>query len=192
MDLQQKIVISDKYKFVYFETNKVATRSMLNYFVRKPRMNYGAKRFIRKKVNSEYFRFGFVRNPWERVVSCYSHKIVDTVLGKPLILDPRLSHNMPFEEFVDYLLENKKEKEADIHIRSQWTFVNECDFVGRFETLNEDLAYVLAVLRLPLYPLRKKNVSAREKPWEDYYTKETFEKVRDRYFMDIKRFDYGA
>ena len=165
---------------------------MLNYFVRKPCMNYGAKRYIRRKVNPDYFKFGFVRNPWERVVSCYSHKIVDTVLGKPLILDPRLKHNMSFEDFVDYIMENKKEKEADIHIRSQWCFVDECDFVGRFERINEDLAYVLAVLRLPLYPLKKKNAIPREKPWRDYYTEETFNKVAERYKKDIKLFDYGA
>ena len=179
MDLRQQIIISNKYKFVYFETYKAVSRSMLDYFVLHPHMNYGAKRYVRRKVNSDYFRFGFVRNPWERVVSCYSNKIYHHVLGEPFI-DRRLKHNMPFEDFVDYIVENDKEKEADMHIRSQWTFVNECDFVGRFETLDKDFAHVLRVLKLPQHSLRKKNASAREKPWQDYYTKETFDKIAER------------
>jgi len=194
MTLNQAIVVSDKYRFVYFETYKVATRSMLDYFVRKPQMAYGAKRYRRKnkKVNLKYFKFGFVRNPWDRVASCYVHKICDPKAKKLLMGDgDKLWYNMSFEEFVDYICKHDNESRIDAHLRSQHTFVDTCDYVGRFETLDKDFAHVIKTLGLPLYPLKKLNTHL-VRPWREYYTPELIEKIGQRYAKDIKMFGYTA
>ena len=110
----------------------------------------------------DYFKFAFVRNPWDRLVSCYSQKLLDVKrdrLGQRSNLSPSISgielyNGMPFDEFVR-AVHAIPDKEANIHFRSQCATVCDedggimADFVGHFETLGEDFAYVAERIGVP-------------------------------------------
>jgi hypothetical protein len=101
------------------------------------------------------FKFAFVRNPWDRLVSCYASKIV--VPGTGLRMgnygDVALERGMPFRKFAEAVCQIP-DGEANLHFRSQHVFVCEdspakrvlADFVGRFENLEEDFSFVTKML----------------------------------------------
>jgi hypothetical protein len=124
-----------------------------------------------------YFRFAFVRNPWERMVSvyCYHRKVT--------------GEGTSFNEFLDQT-ENRQRN----HLLPQHAFVfdesGEClvDFLGRFERLLTDFAEVCAALKVE-----------RELPhiyaatigdYRSYYDETTRSIVERRYGEDIERFRY--
>lgn len=155
---------------------------------------------------SEYFKFAFVRNPWDRLVSCWSSKITDEpdrtdleyIAGVHCCLAefPQFYAGMSFEAFAAAVVATPDDQ-AEPHFRSQHLFVTAedgadlCDFVGRFENLSADVAHVLQRLdvadriELPLL-----NPSCR-KGYADYYSPGLRDAVAWRYAEDIRRFDYS-
>ena len=99
----------------------------------------------------QYFKFGFVRNPWDRLLSAYAYlrAHIDKTRPFPNTLWARrhLSEFDDFERFVLALRDPSARRTImrHIHFRPQldWTSMPgstrvELDFVGRFETLAED------------------------------------------------------
>src|SRR5262245_1566241 len=83
-----------------------------------------------------YFKFGFVRNPWDRVVSLYERTEA-----------LQLRNEMSFEQFVDWIQYSSATCVHSSPHRYQldW-FVDAngnllADFIGRFERLDEDWAF---------------------------------------------------
>lgn len=143
-----------------------------------------------------YFRFSFVRNPWDRVVSCYRDKIVNShTVGKITILSryPGLAPKMPFEEFVAWLAGPEGQDDfADRHWLSQSVILGKhCDYVGRIETYADDLKKIADRLGLDHIETRHANVTSRESSYRHFYTDKTRALVADRYALDIETFDYA-
>lgn len=153
-----------------------------------------------------YWKFCFVRNPWDRLVSCYKEKIKKdpSFFGKTgsfingvhigLVQYNCFRAGMPFEEFVDAVA-SIPDAEADGHFRSQVQFLSDqrgnvlADFVGRFENLSSDFAYVRRRLKangLQLPHLNRTN----QKTYRSYYTDSLCAKVLERYEDDISTFGY--
>ncbi|MFT7299771.1 MAG: chondroitin 4-sulfotransferase 11 [Porticoccus sp.] len=92
-------------------------------------------------------------------------------------------------------LENIKKQ---IHSISQYHFIEDgegvvnLNYIGRFESLNQDMNEVAGHLSRSLIdtPLRVINASDREPPYRDYYNNETKGIVADMYARDIELFDY--
>jgi hypothetical protein len=100
------------------------------------------------------FSFAFVRNPWDRLVSCYRDKILGQApdftgfhparqVAYSLARFDVFKAGMPFEGFVE-AVSDIPDVDADGPFRSQHTFVSNgsgdivLDFVGRFESLQSD------------------------------------------------------
>lgn len=149
------------------------------------------------------FRFAFVRNPLDRLASCYQDKITSARKGRSSIFGvysrgtyPFLPHaefvpGMPFSEFVE-LVCRIPDKFADRHFRSQHLFVyhkgrQAVDFVGRFECLAEDWLQICN--RVPLGPLSEQNASAGE-DFRSMYTPATARLAARRYATDVRLFGY--
>src|SRR5262245_16579941 len=152
------------------------------------------------------FTFAFVRNPWDRLVSCYRDKMRGEVDGytyctiRPgvavcLALFDAFAPGMSFAEFVAAVA-SIRDEEADGHFRSQHTFVTDgegtigVDFLGRFERLAEDFRLVQESVGLPRYTLpwlQKARTAAR---YTDFYTKATRQIAGERFRRDIEMFGY--
>jgi hypothetical protein len=146
--------------------------------------------------DNDYFRFGFVRNPLDRLLSCYAQKIVyyQRELGMAPLLwryGKTFHADMTFEEFVKAVA-NIPDRISDIHFRSQHTFLYHrgelmVDFVGHFETLKQDWAYIQDKTGLPALPHQNKS---RHADYRDSYTPELAAIAARRYARDIELFDY--
>ena len=153
----------------------------------------------------DHFKFAFVRNPWDRLVSCYSQKIA-TVPQNPKFKRPNLNppgenrfySDMPFAEFVE-AVHATPDEEANPHFQSQHAVVCDsqgrvmADFVGRFENLREDFAHVaerIGADGLEL-PHRLKSRVRKSRPYADFYDEKLRTLVYERYERDIETFGYS-
>jgi hypothetical protein len=149
----------------------------------------------------DYWSFAFVRNPWDRLVSCYAEKIRDGdaenfVNGVSKILLPfgTFKAGMSFENFARAVVEIP-DREAEPHFMSQHRFVVGksgqliVDFVGRFERLAADFAVVRRRISRPI-ELPHLLSSARGS-YPSYYDATLAEIVGERYSDDAALFGYA-
>lgn len=132
------------------------------------------------------FKFGFVRNPWDRVVSLHCRKEQGRELGPPA-----------FEDFVEWI---QNASDTCIHPtphRNQldW-FLDErgeiaVDFIGRFENLSGDFAVICERLGIapPSLPHEKRNTAGRKR-YTEYYTPALRDLVAEKFRVDIEAFGY--
>ena len=153
------------------------------------------------------FSFAFVRNPWDRLVSCYRDKIMGEAsdftdfhptrqVAYCLARFDAFEADMPFERFVE-AVSNIPDAAAEGHFRSQHTFVTNgagdsvLDFIGRFESLTSDFRSVCA--KLGIAPVQLPHVQAT-KPrarYTEYYTLRTRDLVAGRFRSDVELFGYA-
>lgn len=154
---------------------------------------------------SDYFVFTFVRDPWERLISCYRDKIErGSVMEDGQRTDPstrrlylgrEFERDMSFEEFV-YKVARIPDRRANRHFRSQYTFVMDRrgrllpDFVGRFENLSGDFDAVMGRIGANHVSLPHVRRSSGE-DHSRYYTAELARIVADRYARDVEVFGYS-
>ncbi|RJR39511.1 MAG: hypothetical protein C4576_21430 [Desulfobacteraceae bacterium] len=146
----------------------------------------------------EYFKFTFVRNPWDRLLSAF----LFLKNGGANKADREWAQNnlSRFEDFDTFVVKwvNSKSVHTWKHFVPQYKFLcapgsrSPCvDFIGRFENLNGDFDHVGKKLGCHS-TLRHLNRSGGEKrDFRDYYTDETMEIVADVYHEDICMFGYG-
>ena len=157
----------------------------------------------------EYFKFTFVRNPWDRLVSTY---YFDADPARTAFMDRRRpiraiekEHGAEgFSRFVETCLRTLPIGPREAYWGSykpahrlyslywpQARWMNKhfkYDFVGRFETLQKDFAYVSDQLG-STFPLPHK-ASSSHRPYQEYYNSETKKIVAEVYSEDIKKFGY--
>lgn len=137
----------------------------------------------------KYFRFTFVRNPWDLVVSSYhfakKHFSPSQFPAEPDVY-AFLSRCDSFESFVRGFVAIRCDMTSFFEDEDGRILV---DFIGRFETFESDVAYIAqrvgATLLLP-----HENASDHV-DYRDYYTKSTKNIVRDHFARDIERFNYS-
>ena len=149
----------------------------------------------------KYWSFAFVRNPWDRLVSCYTEKIrpdgdpENFINGVSRVLTSFgvFEAGMSFEQFAREVAQIPDE-EAEPHFLSQHKFiVNRAgdlivDFLGRFETIDKDFDVVRQRIRAPVelpHLLRSQHGHYR-----DYYSPDLAHIIGERYSEDIARFGY--
>ena len=152
------------------------------------------------------FTFAFVRNPWDRLVSCYRDKIGGEVGGFTgfsegagvahcLARFDEFTAGMSFKAFVRAVAAIPDER-ADAHFRSQNTFVRTkagklgVDFIGRFERLQGDFAHVSRQVGLPSSVLPRLQAAKTAVNYVDYYDVEIRKLVASRFRDDIHTFSY--
>jgi hypothetical protein len=135
------------------------------------------------EVYDRYFKFAFVRNPWDWQVSLYHYTLRST---------DHKQHAMTkaFRDFDEYIRWRVAEE-----LRLQQAFVTDAagdlivDYVGHLETLDDDLDRICERVGIPPISLPHANRSAH-KDYRSYYTDETRELVAQAYRPDIERFGY--
>ena len=143
----------------------------------------GRKERGRQQFQS-YFKFGFVRNPWDRVVSLYERTEA-----------LQLRNEMTFDQFVDWIEYSSATCVHSSPHRYQldW-FVDPngnvlADFIGKFERLDEDWAFVAQKLGVN-EKLPRQRVNPRTRHYTEYYTPRTRDMIANKFRVDIERFGY--
>jgi len=139
----------------------------------------------------DYFKFSFVRNPWDRMVSMsrYSHFYGCRIEGGKLNVNKYMKRWPNLE--IDPRSKSKTENIKPIKNAVYLNILNEeLDFIGRFENLLEDFGKVCSIIncknKLPHSHYNKKT----PKHYTEYYDDETREIVAERYARDIEYFGY--
>ena len=187
------LTISHERKFVWFRVAKVGTRTILNHFERialpldAPRANLV---HYSPRLYADYFKFAFVRNPWDRLVSCWVDKVV---VNKGRLFgfnEAQSSEMLTFGNFVEFV-STLNVKDCDRHLRLQCEVVdlNNIDYLGHRETFEGDFREICGRLEIPCEEIESRNVFSR-KDYHEYFTDELRERVRTIYRRDIQIFGY--
>lgn len=141
-----------------------------------------AKRCLPPEIYDGMFKFAFVRNPWDRLVSRYSYLLRNE--GHPR--HKLVSEMKGFEEYLEWEIRRGK--------MFQYTYVTESsgklivDFIGYYERLQEDFAKACARIGVRA-ELPKANASSH-RDYRTYYTQKTRELVEWHYQRDVELFGY--
>ena len=141
-----------------------------------------AKRLMPPELFESYFKFAFVRNPWDRLVSEY-----EFIRRRPDHGRHAKVMKMGFEKYIVY-----QSKRFDAHQINMLADKNGnllMDFIGKFENLHDDWNRVTDKLGIENKELthRKK---AGIKDYNSYYTDESRALVSELWKRDIEAFGY--
>jgi hypothetical protein len=151
--------------------------------------------FSQKDFDS-YFKFTFVRNPWERLYSAYTFLVQGGFNDRDKQWAKlNLSSYKSFNEFVlEWLCKENVNKY--IHFVPQVDFITfdgkldvGIDFIGYFENIREDFQFVCDKLCLKS-KLSNTNNTNNKGMYFDHYDDEMIERVSDVYSDDIELLGY--
>ncbi|MCX6722123.1 MAG: sulfotransferase family 2 domain-containing protein [Candidatus Staskawiczbacteria bacterium] len=178
--------------FLFIHVNKTGGSSIekvLNLETRHiTALEYKEK--LGEDIFNSLFKFSFVRNPWDRVVSLYHYRVMTNQTG--------LKDNpIPFNEWVEltFKLKDKRyyDKEKMFMPQVRWLSDGEkiiVDFICRFENIEKDFDYVCKKLKISNAVLPHLKKSERLKDYRVYYNEKSKEIVGDFFKDDIKLFNY--
>jgi chondroitin 4-sulfotransferase 11 len=187
-------VISHKHKFIFVHIPRTGGTSVERFF-NEP-INWGNHNSLQWYSQSfgeydRYFKFAFVRNPWDKMLSEYfwfrntKHLYPDETVKKFF----RKSASC-FSEFVPLFLNSV---EGDLsHRLSQLEFlqpINDMDYIGRLEKYSEDFVKICSHLGIDTESPLHENYTTHRPYWE-YYDDETRQIVAEKYAKDIEYFGY--
>ena len=187
---------SHKYKFVYFQNTKVASSTLRDYFnkVIPNELFKGHDDWTKRKYDSElyknYFKFAFVRNPWDYIFSAWNNKI--NIPSKPNtnpIIRFAQNENFSFKEFVNKVYNFKKFSNGHWDVQCEKIPYQDLNFTGKIENLQEDFNTICDKVGIPKQELPHKN-KTEHKHYTEYYDDETKEMVAKHFEKDIKLFNY--
>lgn len=127
----------------------------------------------------EYFKFSFVRNPFDRLISIFFHRTQNI----------QTSRYLKYKNFHAFIKNYKN------HL---WELINQCDkfddsmdFIGRFENFEQDYQKVCDLAKIKnCLPEIRMNKSVH-KHYREYYTKKTRKIVEKIYKKDLETYGYG-
>lgn len=148
-----------------------------------------------KRDFTRYFKFSFVRNPWDRLYSAFSYlKGGGWDWRDERWFDENLSGVDDFNQFVMEWLTPER-LHSHVHFWPQSHFIFDkrgnllIDYLGYFETLGQDFFHIASRIN-PEAKLTRTNSSQRGS-YLDVYTPEAIAKVEKLYAEDISNFGYS-
>jgi len=154
------------------------------YVVRAHENILAARKRMPTEKFEEYFKFAFVRNPWERLVSEYEFILNRPEHGRY----KRVRGFKKFSEFIQMQIPRPDAYQLNMLSDRKGRFL--MDFVGKLENLDQDWQTVCEKIGIPCQALPRKNVTKR-KPYQSYYDAESIELVAKHWTREIELFGYS-
>ena len=142
---------------------------------------------------NDYFKFTFVRNPWDRLVSYYEFtkkrykKLQQAGLLSTDMLCKKFGEEVnSFTQFIEYL--DKYAPNSDSYYHS----INnnpQLDFVGKLDTLQSDFNHICKMINIPITKLPHLQ-STKRLHYSEYYDEHTKKIVEDKFSDDISMFGH--
>ena len=192
-------MILPEYKAIFVHIPKTGGTSIEKFFGAKLFARTGKHHSVsqlRQEVGDDdwnhYFKFSFVRNPWDRMVSYFNWRSQD--------LQNVDIKGRTFKEWLTFLLAEDFSSLTLNHsfqsgIKPQFAMLADgdklaVDFVGRFENLQYDFDRVCDRIGIERQILPHKNAMPRKQHYTDFYDEESQALVRTLYLQDIECFGY--
>ena len=184
--------INHKHKFIFIHIPKNAGTSIRNSFnikgydkkvvsKRYPHSTCSEiKQYCGEKVWNEYYKFAFIRNPFDRLVSFYHFHKSDQYKHK---IGRERAFNQSFKEWVMDI------NDLNVTHSQSYYLDEEINFIGRYENLQNDFNNVCNSINIPKYTLPHFNKS-QHKGWQHYYDDNLQDFVYNRYRLDFNRFTF--
>lgn len=204
--------VSKRHRIIMIPNYKVMYSSFSEFFAKQfdlplkkgrknlaklKRIDIGAPKY------KDYFKFSFVRNPYDRLASCYFDKFIPhkeancTLFINPLKVILGREGEIRFEDFVEFVC-HINDNVSDRHWRSQYSRThigcrNICDFTGRFESLERDLPALYEKLGLDADEglLSKRKITPNKKKYKTLYSSRLRDMIETRYGADLEAFGYS-
>lgn len=209
------MIISHTHKFIFFAAGKTGTTSIestLKPFGERQKLTpeeyqlYSKhmppavlKERLAPEIFDGYFKIAFVRNPWDWVVSrilffekwrrrrwaFFKKSSVHAPLTEAAIRSSFREHAPHFRglTWVDSVYQHARLADRDGLLLP--------DYIGRFETMQEDFDVICDRIGIPRKKLPKRNRTAH-RHYENYYDDATRELVAEKYRRDIRVFGYDS
>ncbi len=202
-------MISHEHRAIFIHIQKTGGDSVslaLGGTRREPRKHWSAadlKAETDAKIWADYFKFCFVRNPWARLVSWWS--MIEA--QRPLFQAGKLTNVLALtalrraNTFGEFLERMDDDLPHPIPGRRWSIWANQLDyltdengaplvdFIGRTESLEQDMERVRQRLAAPLRAIERHNMS-KHGPYPDHYSPAHRDLVAERYARDIGFFGY--
>lgn len=167
-------------KVIFLKTPKVAGTSMLKVLV--DRLGEPKRYFkdwegeFSDKVLGDYFIFSFVRNPWDKMVSLWKFMGRSQTIYRILTDHRKITKSTRFHA-------------RPCHVFTHLNGNQFVDFIGRYESLQEDFNKVCDLIGIKRANLPMLNTSKHDH-YSKYYIEDMREMVAKKYAKDIELFGY--
>lgn len=176
---------SDEKNFVWVRVFKVASGSTKHVLASQVSdLTQSRPKFLPKEFK-DHFKFTFVRNTWDRLASCYFHKVVTKKAT-----DFEICFGKDFDFFIDYI-NTLDVTRTNPHIKLQTRLVpvDELDFIGKLDNFAHDLKYVCDVIGIKCDEIPHKHKTDHAH-YSTYYTPRTRQIVAKKYKEEIDAFGF--
>lgn len=137
-------------------------------------------------LKHDYYKFTFIRNPWDRFVSAYFYLITG---GMKTPQDLRAQNQIAkYKSFNDFIFNCNFD---DIwHFKPISFFLDDkIDYVGRVETIQSDFNLICKRIGIP-HIILKQNNSTTHNPYWEYYDDSAYKFIAEKYQNDIETYNY--
>lgn len=133
------------------------------------------KEIVGEKIWHSYFKFCFVRNPWDRAISRYFWTKKKMEIEETL--EENLEKHDPNSNFPIYTIDGKLA----------------VDYVAKYENLLEELNFICKKLNIPFdnwLPNAKMNSRPDQRDYKDILTPQQADLIQEKCAQEIQLFDY--
>jgi chondroitin 4-sulfotransferase 11 len=189
------MLTNHKKKFIFVHIQKTAGLSITNTLKKDKNTIKVCQQhtFLNNcNYNKDYFKFCFVRNPWDRLVSWYNMMVNKGIHNK---FSDYLLKTKNFSEFLTYtdiILDIDGKKSISFN---QLDYISDdegnvlTDYIGKFENINEDILEIGKKIGYNDFTIPHIN-KFPHKDYRTYYTDKEIELVQEMYKRDIDYFGY--
>jgi len=174
-----------KKKIVWYRVAKVGTRSILKLFDKENGSDfiYPSSSSYLPNLYKKYFKFAFVRNPYDRFISSWKDKVLErNYFGLP---EEKREQLKDLDQFIGWV-EQQNIETCDEHIRSQYSLIDneQLDFLGRFETFDKDFRVIADKLNVKLEEVPHLNSTKKKKVELTDTQKQRIKKIYEKDFLE--------